>query len=212
MPIRSILLLLGLISLAGMPYTVLMPIIAAKVLHGGAHTLGILMGASGIGALAGAMSLAVRRTVLGLGKVIPISAAIFGAGLIGFGLSRSLWLSLFLMLFTGGAMMQQMAASNTILQTIVEEDKRGRVMSFYSMSFMGMAPFGSLLAGTLASRIGAPRTVIISGLICIVGSAWFAQKLPGIRVLVRPTYQRLGILGGGAGVQQASALHSPETS
>ncbi|MBA3916676.1 MAG: MFS transporter, partial [Acidobacteriales bacterium] len=136
-PIRSILLLLALISLVGMPYTVLMPVFAGEILHGGPHTLGFLMGASGVGALFGAASLAARRTVLGLGRVISISAALFGVSLIGFGMSRALLLSLFLLVIVGGAMMEQMAASNTVLQTIVEEDKRGRVMSFYSMAFMG---------------------------------------------------------------------------
>lgn len=208
--IRSLLLLLALISLVGMPYTVLMPIFAGQVLHGGAHTLGFLMGASGIGALIGALSLAARRTVLGLGKVIAASAAIFGAGLIGFGLSRQLWLSLILMLFTGGAMMQQMAASNTILQTIVDDDKRGRVMSLYSMSFMGMAPFGSLFAGWLANRIGAPRTVVVSGTLCLFGAAWFIASLPTIRKAVRPIYAELGILPEIAtAVQTASTLLTP---
>jgi MFS family permease len=208
--IRSILLLLALISLVGMPYTVLMPIFAGQVLHGGAHTLGFLMGASGVGALIGALSLAARRSVLGLGRVITYSAAIFGAGLIGFGLSRQLWLSLFLMLFTGGAMMQQMAASNTVLQTIVEDDKRGRVMSLYSMSFMGMAPFGSLLAGWLANRIGAPKTVMISGLLCLLGAAWFMFSLPNIRRAVRPIYAELGILPALAtGVGTTSELLTP---
>jgi MFS family permease len=207
--IRSILLLLALISLVGMPYTVLMPIFAGQVLHGGPHTLGFLMGASGIGALVGALSLAARRTVLGLGKVIAASAAIFGVGLIGFGLSRQLWLSLILMLFTGGAMMQQMAASNTVLQTIVEDDKRGRVMSLYSMSFMGMAPFGSLFAGWLANRVGAPRTVLMSGVLCLVGSAWFLLSLPNIRKAVRPIYAELGILPPIAtGVGMATSLLS----
>ena len=209
-PIRAILLLLALVSLVGMPYTVLMPIFAGQVLHGGAHTLGFLMGASGVGALIGALSLAMRSSVLGLGRLIPASAGIFGAGLIGFGFSRSLWLSLFLMLFTGGAMMQQMAASNTILQTIVEEDKRGRVMSFYSMSFMGMAPFGSLLAGVLANHIGAPRTVVISGIVCIVAAAWFALHLERIRTAVRPIYRELGILPEMANaIHSASALRTP---
>jgi MFS family permease len=208
--IRSILLLLALISLVGMPYTVLMPIFAGQILHGGPHTLGFLMGASGIGALIGALWLAARRSVLGLGKVIAISAAVFGAGLIGFGLSHQLWLSLFLMLFTGGAMMQQMAASNTILQTIVDDDKRGRVMSLYSMSFMGMAPFGSLLAGSLANRIGAPHTVLISGALCLLGAGWFISSLPTIRKAVRPIYSELGILPEiVAGVATTSALLTP---
>jgi MFS family permease len=210
MPIRSILILLALVSLVGMPYTTLMPIFAGNVLHGGAHTLGFLMGATGVGALAGAMSLAARRNVLGLGRVIPAAAALFGAGLVGFGFSRTLWLSLLLMTVTGGAMMQHMAASNTILQTIVDEDKRGRVMSLYSTAFMGMAPFGSLLAGSLAEKIGAPKTLIAGGSICAVGGACFALYLPAIREVVRPIYRELGILPElTRGIQTASALQTP---
>jgi MFS family permease len=209
-PIRSILLLLALVSLVGMQYTVLMPIFAGQVLHGGAHTLGFLMGASGVGALTGAMFLATRKNVLGLGRMVPLAAAGFGTGLIALGLSRFLWLSLVLMLLIGGAMMIQMAASNTILQTIVEDDKRGRVMSFYSMAFLGMAPFGSLLAGALAQQIGAPRTVMVSGSICIAGAAWFASQLSIIRELVRPIYKTLGIIPEiAAGIQNASVLQTP---
>jgi MFS family permease len=209
-PIRSILLLLALVSLVGMQYTVLMPIFAAQVLHGGAHTLGFLMGASGVGALAGAMFLASRKSVLGLSGMVPLAAAGFGVGLIALGLSRFLWFSLMLMLLVGGAMMIQMAASNTILQTIVQDDKRGRVMSFYSMAFLGMAPFGSLLAGALANRIGAPQTVMISGSICIAGAAWFASQLSAMRELVHPIYRRLGIIPEIAtGIQAASALLTP---
>jgi MFS family permease len=210
LPIRSLLLLLALVSLVGMPYTVLMPIFAAQVLHGGAHTLGFLMGASGVGALGGAMFLAARRSVLGLGRVVPIAASLFGAGLIAFGLSRALWLSLLLMLCVGGAMMVQMAATNTILQTIVEDDKRGRVMSFYSMAFMGMAPFGSLLAGGLATKVGAPRTVMLTGSICMAAAGWFATRLPEIRKAIRPIYAELGILPELArGIQTATALQTP---
>ncbi|MGA8491438.1 MAG: MFS transporter [Terriglobales bacterium] len=209
-PIRSILLLLSLISLVGMQYTVLMPIFAGQVLHGGPHTLGFLMGAAGVGALGGAMFLATRRNVLGLGRVVPLASAIFGTGLIALGLSRYLWLSLLLMLFVGGAMMTQMASSNTILQTIVQDDKRGRVMSFYSMSFLGMAPFGSLLAGGLAHQIGAPRTVMISGTICIAGAALFASQLSAMREVIRPIYRTLGIIPEIAtGIQSASALQTP---
>jgi MFS family permease len=209
-PIRSILLLLALVSLIGMPYTVLLPIFAKEILHGGAHTLGFLMGASGIGALFGAMTLAARKSVRGLGRVVPIAAAIFGAGLIGLGLSRILWLSLILMLVVGGAMMEQMASSNTILQTIVEEDKRGRVMSLYSMAFLGMAPFGSLLAGTMAAKMGASRTVVFTGSVCIIAAAAFAFKLPAIRDAIRPIYRELGIIPESAsGVQRASALITP---
>src|SRR5947209_158273 len=148
--IRSILLLLGLLSLIGMPYTVLLPIYAGQILHGGAHTLGFLTGAIGVGALGSAAYLAGRKTVLGLGRIIAVTAAVFGTALIVFAYSRWLWLSLFVLIFTGFGMMESMAASNTILQTIVAEDKRGRVMSFYSMAFAGMAPFGSLLAGIAA--------------------------------------------------------------
>src|SRR5208282_2755260 len=159
-PIRTILLLFAVVSLMGWPFTVLMPVFAGTILHGGPHTLGFLMGAVGVGALISALSLAARKTVLGLGKMIPISTAAFGAGLIFFGMSRTLWLSLLLMLVCGFGLMQQMAASNTIIQTIVEESKRGRVMSFYTVAFVDMAPFGSLLAGSLAHAIGAPRTVM----------------------------------------------------
>jgi MFS family permease len=193
-PVRTILLLFAIVSLMGWPFTVLMPIFAGKILKGGPHTLGFLMGALGIGALASAVSLALRKSVLGLGKMIPISTATLGVGLICFGASRILWLSLLLMLLCGFGMMQQMAASNTIIQTIVDDDKRGRVMSFYAMAFVGMAPFGSLLAGVLANAIGAPFTVMLSGVCCIVGAAWFATQLRPIRKLIRPIYIVLGIL------------------
>jgi MFS family permease len=193
-PVRTILLLFALTSLMGMPFIVLMPIFAAQVLHGGPHTLGLLMGASGVGALVSALSLAVRKTVLGLGRMIPIAAASFGAGLILFGLSRVLWFSMLMMLFTGFGMMQGMAASNTIIQTVVPEDRRGRVMSYYTMAFVGMAPFGSLLAGGLAHKLGAPHTVIITGSVVILGAIWFATRLPSIREQIRPIYQAMGIL------------------
>ncbi len=193
-PVRTILLLFAIVSLMGMPYTVLMPIFAGRILKGGPHTLGFLMGAVGVGALISGVSLAVRKTVLGLGKMIPIAAAMFGAGLILFSMSRVLWLSMILMLFTGFGMMQQMAASNTIIQTIVPEDKRGRVMSYYTMAFVGMAPFGSLLAGALAHAVGAPHTLVINGLCCIAGAVWFTTRLKFIRKLIRPIYVDLGIL------------------
>ena len=209
-PIRSILLLLALISFVGMPYTVLMPVFASKVLHGGPHTLGFLMTAVGVGALTSAITLAARRSVLGLGRMIPVAAAIFGAGLIAFAASRVFWLSIVLLLFTGFGFLQQMAASNTILQTIVAEEKRGRVMAFYSMAFQGVAPFGSLLAGALAARIGAPATLACGGAFCIVGAGWFAQKLPEIRRAVRPIYAEMGILPEvAAGLQSASAMQTP---
>lgn len=208
--IRALLLLLALVSLVGMPYTVLMPIFAAKVLHGGPHTLGFLMGASGVGALAGAIHLASRKTVLGLGRVVTISAGLFGLGLITFSQSRWIVLSLALMFLTGLGMMQQMAATNTILQTIAEEEKRGRVMSYYTMSFVGMAPFGSLLAGSMAARFGAPATLLVSGVCVLLGGLWFRLHLPEIRRAIRPIYVELGILPEVAtGLQSASALQVP---
>jgi MFS family permease len=209
-PIRKVLLLLALVSLVGMPYTVLMPVFANEILHGGPNTLGLLMAASGVGALIGALLLAARKSVLGLGKFIPLMAGAFGAGLIAFSFSRSLWLSLLLMIVTGLGFMVQMAASNTVLQTIVEEDKRGRVMSFYTMAFMGTAPFGSLLAGSVADRIGAPHTLLIGGLGCIIGALWFATSLPALRQDVRPIYVKIGILPEmAAGIQNTSELSVP---
>ncbi len=193
-PIRSVLLLLALVSLMGMPFTVLMPIFAEKILNGGAQALGFLMGATGVGAIIGSIYLASRRSVLGLGRIIVISSSLFGIGLIAFSLSRLFWLSLLMMLLTGFGMMVEMASSNTVLQTIVEEDKRGRVMSFYTMAFMGMVPFGSLLAGSLANSIGAPKTVMIGGIACIFGSAMFAKKLPSLRRMARPIYVEKGII------------------
>jgi MFS family permease len=193
-PTRYIILLLALTSMMGMPHLVLMPVFARDILHGGPHTLGFLMGASGIGALIGALYLASKKTVLGLGRLIVISSSAFGLGLIVFSASRYIQLSLCMMLLTGFGMIVHMASSNTILQTIVDEDKRGRIMSFYAMAFMGMAPFGSLMAGSLASKIGAPNTLIISGCACVIGSLLFLTKLPLIRQLVRPIYVKIGVI------------------
>lgn len=193
-PIRSILLLFALLSLMGWPYAVLLPIFASQVLHGGAHTLGFLTGASGIGALTSAISLALRKSVLGLTSMIRLAAAMFGAGLILFGLSHWLWLSMLLMLIVGYGMMQGLAASNTVIQTLVPEDKRSRVMSYYTMAFVGMAPFGSLLAGGLAHYLGAPHTVILTGAACVLGSIWFSFELPAVREVMRPIYRQMGIL------------------
>jgi MFS family permease len=193
-PIRSILLLLALVSLMGMPYAVLMPIFAENILKGGPQAFGFLLGATGVGALAGAIFLASRKSVLGLGRIIVMASSVFGIGLVSFSLSRIYSLSLALMVLTGFGMMVNMTSSNTILQTIVEEDKRGRVMSFYTMAFMGMVPFGSLLAGSLAHTIGAPATVLIGGLSCMLGSFLFARQLPMLRKMVRPIYVQKGIL------------------
>jgi MFS family permease len=209
-PIRSLLALLALVSLMGMPYTVLMPIVATEVLHGGAHTLGFLMAASGLGALGGAFYLASRSTVLGLGRLIPAAVILLGAGLIGLSQSHLQLISLALMPFIGAGMMVQMAASNTVLQTIVDEEKRGRVMSFYTMAFVGMTPFGSLLAGALAQRFGAPAALLLGGIVCIAGAAAFITRLPALRRLVRPIYVRLGIIPEiAAGLQSASQLTRP---
>lgn len=193
-PIRSILLLLALVSIMGMPYSILMPIFARDILHGGPHTLGFLMGATGVGALTGALLLASRKNVVGLGRWIPAASAMFGAGLVAFSLSSTVWLSVGLLFIVGLGMMVQMASSNTILQTIADDDKRGRVMSFYAVSFMGMVPFGSLLAGSLAGAIGAPRTLMISGTFCILGAIVFARHLPSLRQQIRPIYVKLGLI------------------
>ena len=194
LPVRTILLLFAVVSLMGMPFVVLMPIFAAQVLHGGPHTLGFLMGAMGVGALISALALAARKSVLGLVRMIPIAAAVFGLGLIGFGMSRVFWLSMVTVLIAGAGMMQGMAGSNTIIQTLVPEDKRGRVMSYYTIAFVGMAPFGSLLAGSLAHKIGAPWTVILNGSAVLVGAAWFTTQLPAVRNEIRPIYREMGIL------------------
>jgi MFS family permease len=194
-PIRVVLLLLGLLGLMGLPYAVLLPIFAEGVLHGGPQTLGYLSTASAVGALGAAVFLASRRTVLGLGRWIAIAAGLFGVALIGFAWSTQMWLSLLLLAGVGFAQMTQMTATNTILQTIVDDDKRGRVMSFYTMAFIGVAPFGSLVAGGLAATsLGASGTITIGGLACIAGALVFAWKLPALREMVRPIYQRLGII------------------
>jgi len=194
LPIRSVLIFLGWISLVGMAYTTLMPVFAKDILHGGPQTFGFLMAASGVGAVIGALYLASRTSVLGLGRLIAIASSIFGIGLIAFSLSRIFLLSLFLLLLTGFGMMVHMASSNTVLQTMVDDDKRGRLMSLYTMSFMGMAPFGSLLGGSLASRVGAPLTLAIGGVSCLLGAFLFMRKLPLLREMVRPIYVRKGIL------------------
>jgi MFS family permease len=202
-PIRAILLMLALVGVMGMPYTVLMPVFARDILRGGPDVLGFLMGAAGVGALAGALYLASRKSVVGLEKMIPITAGLFGLGLISFSFSHILVFSLALMLITGFGQMVQMASSNTLLQTVLRDDKRGRVMSFYTMAFMGMTPLGSLLAGSLASRIGAQWTVFIGGTACIIGATFFARRLPAIRKSIRPIYANMGILP-----EIASGIHS----
>jgi MFS family permease len=209
-PIRSILLLLALMGLFGMPFSVLMPVFAKDILQGGANTLGYLMGASGIGALTGALYLARRTTVLGLGRVVVAAAVLMGTALICFSFTRSLGLALVFIFLTGLGMIVHMAANNTLLQTIVDDDKRGRVMSFYGMAFLGMTPFGSLLAGAVADRIGVPFTLLGCGVLCLLIIIPFARQLPVLRQMVRPIYERLGILPQvAAGVGAATILTSP---
>ena len=189
-PIRSILLLFSLMSLMGYSYAVLLPVFAAQVLHGGGYVLGWLTAASGIGALGSGLSLALRKSVAGLTRMLQIASAVLGSALILFGLSHVLWLSLGLMVFVGFGLMQCAAVSNTVVQSLVKEDKRARVMSYYTMAFFGAAPFGSLMAGALAQRIGAPHTVMLTGAFCVAGSIWFTFELPKVRAITRPIYQR----------------------
>jgi MFS family permease len=193
-PIKSIILLLGLVSLMGSSYQVLMPVYAKDILHGDSHTYGFLMGGAGAGALLGALYLASRDAVLKLGRLIPAAAALLSTGLIALSLSSSFSLSMLLIFFTGLGMMAHAAASNTILQTIADEDKRGRVMSFYTMALMGTAPFGSLLAGWLAKMIGTPWTIFAGGAACLLGALVFYRRLPALRRIVRPVYVRMGVL------------------
>jgi MFS family permease len=181
-------------SFMGMSYAVLMPIFAKDILHGGPHTLGFLMAASGIGALTGSVYLASRQTILGLGRLIAYASFIFGMGIIAFSFSKILIVSLSMMFFAGFGMIVQIASANTILQSIVEEDKRGRVMSIYTTAIIGMAPIGNLFAGALASWIGAPQALILSGLSCVIGSLFFVMNLPHIRRTVRPIYIKMGII------------------
>lgn len=209
-PIRTLLGLIAVVSLMGMPLTTLMPVMASEVLHGGPNTLGFLMAASGLGALCGAVFLASRRSVRGLGGVIFTTTLLFGTGLLAFSASRHLALSMGAMVVCGFGMMVTTASSNTVLQTIVDERMRGRVMSFYAMAFMGTAPFGSLLAGVLATHLGAPGTLAIGGAMCLLGAAWFRMKLPGLREHVRPIYQRLGIIPEvAAGMETAAERTGP---
>jgi MFS family permease len=193
-PIRTILLLFSLLSLMGYSWSVLLPLFAVQVLHGGVSTLGWLTGASGVGALISAISLAVRKSVVGLTSMLQMASALLGGSLILFGLSHTLWLSLVLMVCVGFGMLQAASVSNTIIQSLVPEAQRARAMSYYTMAFFGAAPFGSLLAGALADRIGAPHTVIMTGAFCIAGALWFTFELPKINAITQPIYQEKGLL------------------
>lgn len=212
MPIRVVLNLVAAAALFGVPFTVLLPIFAVEVLNGDARTLGFLMSATGIGALSGALYLAARESVRGLSKVVSICATLFGASLVVFGLSRVLWLSLISLVTAGFGMMVLMAASNTFLQTVADDDKRGRIVSLYTMAYIGTAPFGSLIAGALAQRITTPFTIVLGGVTVMVAAGLFAHHIPMFRELVRPIYRELGIIPEVAsGIQAATQLtSSPE--
>jgi MFS family permease len=188
-PIRSILLLVALVSFMGVSYMLLMPVFAEDVLHGGPQAFGYLMSATGVGALAGAIFLASRRNILGLGKVIVVAGIMYGIGLFALSLSHSLLLSLVIALVVGFSLMMQMASSNTILQTIVDDNKRGRVISLFVMARRGVESFGSLLAGAVAHRFGTPDTLMIGGIVCLLASAAFATKLSSIRKTSRSFYK-----------------------
>jgi MFS family permease len=194
--IRSLLILIGLVSLVGMPYTVLMPVFADKILHGGARGLGILMGATGVGALFGALTLAAKTGIKGLGRWIVITCAGLGVSLFCFSFSTSFWLSAVFLLPAGYSMMLQMACSNTLIQSMVPDQLRGRVMSVYSMMFMGMAPFGAFFGGALAHRVGAPITVAVGAIVCVFGAIWFGRALPELRIEARRLIIAQGLAGG----------------
>ncbi len=192
--LRNVLLLLGFVSLISAPYSVLPPILAAEILHGGANTLGFLMAAAGVGALVAAVSMVLRKTLLGLARLLAVCVGVFGAGCALLGVSRTFWLSVILMGIAGFGMMMQIVGSNTIVQTLTEESKRGRVMSFYTLALFGLPPIGSLLCGALASRVGAEAVFIGSGALAVLGAVWFWTKLPEIRQSARPRLVELGIL------------------
>jgi len=193
-PIKYIILLLALSALVAMPYPVLMPVFVKEVLQGGPNTLGFLMSAAGVGALGGAIYLASRQNVLGLEKIIVISSCCFAAGLMLLSFSNTLLVAMACMALTGFGMVVQLAASNTVLQTIADDDKRGRVMSFFVMSFMGMAPIGSLLFGAMASIIGVATTLLIGGLVCLAGGLLYAWKSSSVKDMVYSAYVKKGII------------------
>ena len=209
-PIRDMIATVSLISLVAMSFPVILPIFAGSVLRGDSHTYGFLVAATGAGAIAGVAFLAMRKSVLGLGRVISASLVLFGATLAAFSFSRSVALSTGILVLTGFAMITTMASCNTMVQTLVDEDKRGRVMSFYIMAVMGTAPLGSLLAGTVSSAIGAPSTVLYGGILCVMGGIVFALRLPSLSMIVRPIYHKMGIIPEvAAGIQAADEVPRP---
>ncbi|HUG39206.1 MAG TPA: MFS transporter [Longimicrobiales bacterium] len=208
-PVRSLLLLIAAISLVGMPYVVLLPVFAEEILGGGARTLGFLMSAAGLGALGGALYLAGRSSVRGLSRVIVVAGIVFGGGLIGFSFSRTLPLSMALLVVAGAGMMILSASANTVLQTVVAPEMRGRLMSLYTMAFMGMGTFGSLLGGWIGSRLGVSTAVALGGVGCLGAAAWFETRRPALRALIRPIYRELGIIPEVAtGILTASELRT----
>jgi predicted MFS family arabinose efflux permease len=194
LPIRTALIVLALVSTMAMPYTVLMPAFVDSVLHRGANALGVLMAASGVGALAAGMYLASRRSVVGLGRVVMYATLTFGVALMAFAFAGTFWIALAVLPLVGGAFMMQMAATNTVLQTLVDDKLRGRVMAFYTMAFFGTAPIGSLLAGVAADRFGLRWTIASGGVVCVACGLWFASRLPSLRAIVHPIYVQRGIL------------------
>jgi MFS family permease len=193
-PVRSILVLTGLLCFVGYPYTVLLPVFASEVFGGGGFTLGLLTGAAGVGALISALLLAARTTVVGLTRNLQAAASMLGAGLVLFGMSHTLWLSLLLMAVVGFGIMQTLAIANTIIQTLVPEDMRGRVMSYYAMALFGTTPFGSLVVGALATHVGASATIVSAGVSCLAAAGWFTAELPKVRAVMRPIYREMGLL------------------
>jgi MFS family permease len=208
-PIRGILLLLALVSLMGMPYSVLAPVFAKDILHGGAHTFGFLMTGAGSGALVGTLYLASRKSVRGLGRVIVRATILFALGIAAFALSDNFLLSLASLALAGFGGMTLVASCNTVLQTILDEDKRGRVMSFFTMAFIGVAPFGSLGAGSMAGILGPRNTLLLGSAGCLIGAAIFARHLPRIREKVRPIYLRMGIIQEVANGLETAAEQPP---
>ena len=207
MPIRTLLMLVWLVSLVGGGFQTMMPVFARDIFHGGPRTLGLLMGATGLGALSGAIFLANRQNARGLGKIIALMAGLFGVGVMLFAVSKLKSVSLALAFLTGFGLMVQLAASNTVLQIIAEEDKRGRVMSFYTMAFMGAAPIGGLLAGMSAAHLGVHKTLFLGGLCCIAGALVFIKNLPILREKIRPIYIKKGIIPEVAeGIQSATII------
>jgi MFS family permease len=193
-PIRDVLLLLGVVGFMGMPYMTLMPVFAANVHKSGADALGLMFGAVGTGALIGALFLAQRKNIVGIGRVIVIATVGFGFGLILFTLTQLFWLSLLLLVVVGCGWMVLIAAANTALQTLADDHMRGRVMSLFSMMIVGMAPFGSLLAGWSADQVGAPIVVAIGGGVCAIAGMFFARQLPRLREAARPILLARGII------------------